>query len=554
MRTVCSPSPLTPTLGRFLQARNVTVSAQYKSTGDNPKTEVDELKKNFRAIQEENYKLQAVITDVTEVNKRWQKYNNDRQMYVQHLLSTIQDQQEQMNKIVETRAFPSVQQVTPDHHKSLEDMQAENTLLKEDLVKLQKELERLEQEHHEHVEVLEFQVKAHRDDWEAERSEKQQAVQEKAAIELQVKELKKDLRSLKLKLKDERSHKQLIHCVHCCAAHVCEASLCNAGRVGKHCHGDNPKTYRTSVHLPCTSSNLLSRGTTVYFGDDLVTDGDEATAVGLDKTVLSDSEILRSRSSSVEDFPPPLSYYEEADEGTKHKTESDGDISLLHKVKGVSALSDTVKKSERALELNIVPEDSSGHECRCSVLHVSPASSGSNLTADDKPVDSSASGVTIGFSSGGLASVTSFSQRPVVKSSSLPISERINFDDKCDMKPAISRWSLDSGWSSVVGPPSTYNFAKDTFEEKSFNLVSSGNLTKSENNVTTRNVRKASVPWEAKYFEEGVATQTREDVICPGCGQVFPPRLQLKFLDHFEVCQKNVHDTCKRSSNVKPRN
>jgi hypothetical protein len=49
---------------------------------------------------------------VTEVNKRWQKYNNDRQMYVQRLLSTIQDQQEQMNKIVETRAFPSVQQVT----------------------------------------------------------------------------------------------------------------------------------------------------------------------------------------------------------------------------------------------------------------------------------------------------------------------------------------------------------------------------------------------------------------------------------------------------------
>jgi dynactin complex subunit len=79
-------------------------------------------------------------------------------------------------------------------------MQAENTLLKEDLVKLQKQLERLEQEHHEHVEVLEFQVKAHRDDWEAERSEKQQAVQEKAAIELQVKELKKDLRSLKLKV------------------------------------------------------------------------------------------------------------------------------------------------------------------------------------------------------------------------------------------------------------------------------------------------------------------------------------------------------------------
>jgi len=91
-------------------------------------------------------------------------------------------------------------QVTPDRHKKLEDVQAENTHLKEDLMKLQKRLERLEQEHQEHVEVLEFQVKAHRDDWEAERSEKQQAVQEKAAMELKMKELKKDLRSLKLKV------------------------------------------------------------------------------------------------------------------------------------------------------------------------------------------------------------------------------------------------------------------------------------------------------------------------------------------------------------------
>jgi hypothetical protein len=37
----------------------------FQNTGDSPMTEVDELKKNFRAIQEENYKLQAVITDVS---------------------------------------------------------------------------------------------------------------------------------------------------------------------------------------------------------------------------------------------------------------------------------------------------------------------------------------------------------------------------------------------------------------------------------------------------------------------------------------------------------
>jgi dynactin complex subunit len=91
-------------------------------------------------------------------------------------------------------------QVAPDPHKNLGDLQADNALLKEDLSKLQKRLEQLEQEHREHVEVLEFQVKAHRDDWEAERSEKQQALQDKAAMELQVKELQKDIRSLKHKV------------------------------------------------------------------------------------------------------------------------------------------------------------------------------------------------------------------------------------------------------------------------------------------------------------------------------------------------------------------
>jgi len=43
---------------------NSTASV-FQGAGDNPMTEVDELKKNFRAVQEENYKLQAVITDVS---------------------------------------------------------------------------------------------------------------------------------------------------------------------------------------------------------------------------------------------------------------------------------------------------------------------------------------------------------------------------------------------------------------------------------------------------------------------------------------------------------
>jgi hypothetical protein len=250
-----------------------------------------------------------------------------------------------------------------------------------------------------------------------------------------------------------------------------------------------------------------------------------------------------------------LSPYEEFQEGTTHKTESDGNNNLSHEMEAGGPHSEALEKREDVLELNIAPEDNSGHEYGYSVLHISPTSSGSNLSVDDKTVDSSASGVTIGFSTSGLASVTFFSQRPVVKSSSLPISEKINFDDECDVKPAIYQWSLDSGWSSVVGPPTTYSFTKDIFEEKkSFKMLSSGNLMKSESSVTTANVQKAAISWKAKYFQEGVATETWEDVICPGCGQVFPLRLHLKFLDHFEVCQKNVIDAPRRSNNIKLRN
>lgn len=289
----------------------------------------------------------------------------------------------------------------------------------------------------------------------------------------------------------------------------------------------------------------------MYFGDDLVTDGDEAVAEDLDKTAISDSEVPRSTSSS----PPPLSTYEEGEEGTLHKAQSDGNNNVSHNVKAGNTNSEAAEKAEKTLELNIVPEDSSGDEYQYSVLRASPTTSGSNLTADDKTADTSASGVSIGFSSGGLASVTSFSQRPVVKSWSLPISEKLSFDGGCDAKLATSQWSLDSGLSSVVGPPTTYsNFTKDMFEKKSFKMLSSGSLAKSENNVTATSIQKSSVPWKANYFEEGVATQTREDVVCPGCGQVFPPKLHLKFLDHFEMCQINVKDTPKRIRNVKLRN
>lgn len=54
------------------------------------------------------------------------------------------------------------------------------------------EVERLrgvEQKLKEKVSILEFQVKAHRDDWEAELNEKKEALKDKEAVELKLAEL-----------------------------------------------------------------------------------------------------------------------------------------------------------------------------------------------------------------------------------------------------------------------------------------------------------------------------------------------------------------------------
>lgn len=60
-------------------------------------------------------------------------------------------------------------------------------------------LKSVEQKLKERVEVLEFQVKAHRDDWEAELNEKKQALQDKESAERRATDLLAELQSLKVR-------------------------------------------------------------------------------------------------------------------------------------------------------------------------------------------------------------------------------------------------------------------------------------------------------------------------------------------------------------------
>lgn len=98
----------------------------------------------------------------------------------------------------------------------------------------------------------------------------------------------------------------------------------------------------------------------------------------------------------------------------------------------------------------------------------------------------------------GLATVTSFVQIPISKSLSAP-------EGKSGKFFLAPRKSVDSIKFSSVTPPVTFISAAGS--EGCDSML------------------------------DGTVTQTMEDVICPSCRAVFPPKMHLKFLDHFESCQ-----------------
>nr|CAD7427998.1 unnamed protein product [Timema monikensis] len=560
--------------------------------------ECDELKKSLRAIQEENYKLQAVITDVslqtfaliligvhlvclicgngevTEVNKRWQKYNNDRQMYVQRLLSTIQEQQDHINKTVVENIFPYKRNFSSSSDLS------ETLCLEEEVCRLRQSLETVEREHREHEEVLEIQLKAHRDDWEAERGEKLQAIQDKMTAESRIHELESEVEALRMKVEElkcplkqfqrERFSGSGEHCQHCGA----EFKPSNYNPLNRRLH--TTKTYRTSGHF-------LPQGTTLYFSDDLTSDGVRKKS----DSSSSSEELPRPRSRSVEEIlklPKEDSEVKDRKSGlpstslcqsnvlVKPKV-SDGNnnVKTMFKERSSDSLNKFVPKAtcsnkDNVATLNIVPENYLPRGCvprkvSSSVLQIPPTSSTSLVsevhTSSENDVnrDTGANAVSIGFSSNGLASVTTFSQIPIAKSFSLPLSQEVKNNNRTlaiaqsasdDLSKASSSRRKKSYYSTVwsaepiVAPPSLDKFKK--FSESSLPMDNNGKSLCSETSATgssTKIVNRKPPSWKSKYSEEGVATQTKEDVICPGCGKVFPPIHHLKFLDHFEACQSN---------------
>lgn len=466
-----------PVMARSYSSRlfgNFSKTLETDST-DIHLAENEELKRKYQNIQEENMKLQAVITDLTQVNKRWQKYNNDRQMYVQKLLNTIQDQQEQLNQISEVRAFSKSQAYSDS---SFSSSSTSGELCESALDRLKS----VEQKLKERVELLEFQVKAHRDDWEAELNEKRQALQDKEAAERRATDLLTELQSLKTHLESLERRKTTVIC-HCCGqpCSTVEQPLQN-------------RLYRTALHLPYPSGRSDER-TAVSEIDDIVVDSSENVYNANNSSNNRNGELL----INITEDPKLLQLEENKLLNTLDTTSNNSRspyASHQSSSSSVRDLWDIQQPGASKLENEISYSRSSTVP-----LINSP---GVQTTASGTSLHEETAVSTSYNKTNGQQMVTSSVRIPITKSSSAPV-RKTN-------KPSVRdlpRMSLDSIKFSATSPPIT--------------LVNTAAAPASGRDATND--------------FDGIETLTSDDVICPGCGTVFPPKLHLKFLDHFESCQ-----------------
>lgn len=474
-----------PVMARSYNSRlfgNFSKTLETDST-DIHLAENEELKRKYQNIQEENMKLQAVITDLTQVNKRWQKYNNDRQMYVQKLLNTIQDQQEQLNQISEVRAFSKSQAYSDSSYSS---SSTSGELAESALDRLKS----VEQKLKERVELLEFQVKAHRDDWEAELNEKRQALQDKEAAERRATDLLTELQSLKKTHLESLERRKTTVICHCCGQPCSNVEQPLQNRL-----------YRTALHLPYPSGR-----TAVSESDDIVVDGSENANNNSNSrngelliNITEDPKLLQLEENKLINMVDTTSNNSRSPYGSHQSSSSS--IKDLWDIQqpGASKLENEISYS-RSSTVPLVQSPGVQTTASGTTLHDETAVSMSYNKTNGQPT------------------VTSSVRIPITKSSSAPV-RKTNRPSVRD----VPRMSLDSIKFSAASPP-----------------------------ITLINTAAAPATGrDATSDFDGIETLTSDDVICPGCGTVFPPKLHLKFLDHFESCQtSNRNNNSHNNSNT----
>lgn len=178
-----------------------------------------EINSKLKATIEENIRLRQILKDVTEVNKRWQKYNQDRQDYVQKLLSTIQEleqksQAQSAKEKVLADSIPNrchffnmrhsdsdlldpsgeLAMLRKSHDECLRDntrLQKECEDMRVNFEELIHELENAKQQNKEHEEMLQLQADMFKEDFLAERKEKLTAIAKISDLEDKIQSLSK---------------------------------------------------------------------------------------------------------------------------------------------------------------------------------------------------------------------------------------------------------------------------------------------------------------------------------------------------------------------------
>nr|XP_024216665.1 uncharacterized protein LOC106688595 [Halyomorpha halys] len=223
----------------------------------------EEMKEKLRMRQDEIFKLQAANSDLTQVNKRWHRYNSDMQMFIEKLQTTIRDQQEQINRIL------SSEERVPVTRETGECTRKSCSATRDEVKKLR-----------EKVKHLELQVKSHKEDWEAERAEKKSISEAKDELERRFSAALRDLYSAKKSREEETEASS--SCPMCRSYQVTPSNISDLQTV-IHCN-----------HIP----QLGCRQRDVLFGNVVCDSSDDRDTVvtGTSTMVTGTSGVAASRS------------------------------------------------------------------------------------------------------------------------------------------------------------------------------------------------------------------------------------------------------------------
>lgn len=111
------------------------------------------------------------------------------------------------------------------------------------------DIEKLKREYQEHIAVLEMQAKTHKEDWDAERKEKQKVVREKEDLERKVQELMREVNFLKTLVAEEKNRK------------LGFSSSLDDGAVfaTNEYFSSTPNTFRSAVHAPHNAVSVTAK-------------------------------------------------------------------------------------------------------------------------------------------------------------------------------------------------------------------------------------------------------------------------------------------------------